>query len=133
MAGTTGGKTRPGPDARTVAVKLPGEARAVLAKIIYTRISAGAAYDNTTQSGVIRDALLALGEKELGEGGEVQVAPEAAAKESALVAFAGEQEALQKEYDAMCEKEGLSGLAWPHFLQIRKLRMEKGGWAYGPN
>lgn len=130
MGDPKGGKTKA--EGRIVAVKLSPEARARLAELCFRRITAGRPYDETTQAGVVMDALALLHGKEVGGTGEGLTVPEEP-KVPSVPELTESAEQLKTEYDTFTTAEGVSNLPWDQFLTIRKLRIQKGAWKYGPN
>lgn len=130
-----GGK--PKTDARTMAVKASQETRAQMAAIIFARIGKGKEYTDTTQAGVIRDAVALLHAKEVeGQGQGLTVPEEPKVPDTPVMPamdLLQHDQQLKAEYDAFSQTEGVQGISWEHFLTIRKLRIQQGAWKYGPN
>lgn len=128
MSNPTGGKTKQ-PDARTVAVKMEPEVRGLMLDLCHRRVLANKPYDETTYAGVIRDAIRMLHAIETGAP-NTPVLPTVDLEPTAPDPSDLQ---LQKEYAAFTHAEGVSNLPWDQFLTIRKLRVQKGAWKYGPN
>lgn len=117
-----GGKTRPGPDWRTISIKVSPRVRGLIAQLVYTRITANAPYDQTTQAAIIHEAVELLAERDLGDSAPKLAKPPTAEETKAQ---------LEAEFTRYTDAEGFKHMPWDQFLGIRKMRIAKGTWGYG--